>query len=209
MTPHFPKPSAHSVITGFFTPNEKDVNRGLGNNFGTTITMMAQDFAKSEASSFECWTDTQRETEQALLRAHLFDYFSSYLGLVKESSESTSCATKLSTYEGHGDLPSFWDWNWSNRCQLVNYETQWSVYNIDDYKRCVCFFWSHRPENDCAQNPRPKQCTWNLGEQPNETKSVKVRVPVAQLGDEVEVVPHNLLQGKMNFPKCQEIPTEN
>ena len=41
MTPHFPKPSAHSVITGFFVPNVYDLNRGLGNDFGTSITTMA------------------------------------------------------------------------------------------------------------------------------------------------------------------------
>lgn len=43
MTPHYPKPSAHDVITGFFKPNDSDLYFGAGNNFGTTTHIMAQD----------------------------------------------------------------------------------------------------------------------------------------------------------------------
>ena len=133
MTPHYPKPSAHQVISGLFYPNSYDVDRGLSNDFGTSITMMAQDFAKSEESSDECWTDTQRETVQAKLRASLFAYFSNYLGgLAKESLESMSCATKLSTYAGIGDVKSFWDYSNSYKCRFVQYETEWSIYNPDE-----------------------------------------------------------------------------
>ena len=44
MTPQWQKPSAHEVITGLFKPNEKDSRTfNAGNNFGTTIALLAQD----------------------------------------------------------------------------------------------------------------------------------------------------------------------
>lgn len=43
MTPHFPHPSAHNVMTGFFIANDSDLNHGAGNDFGTSILIMSQD----------------------------------------------------------------------------------------------------------------------------------------------------------------------
>ena len=67
MTPQFPKPSAHNVITGIFKPNASDMAFGAGNNFGTTIHIMAQD--SEEALTEECFADNGIETEAASLRA--------------------------------------------------------------------------------------------------------------------------------------------
>ena len=43
MTPHFPKPSAHDIITGFFEPNSDDLGKQVGPDFGTSINAMAMD----------------------------------------------------------------------------------------------------------------------------------------------------------------------
>lgn len=40
MTPRYPKPSAHDVMTGFYEPNGTDLINSAGNNFGTTIDIM-------------------------------------------------------------------------------------------------------------------------------------------------------------------------
>ena len=40
MTPHYPNPSVHDVVTGWFSP---DIDTSSGLNFGTTIAIMAQD----------------------------------------------------------------------------------------------------------------------------------------------------------------------
>ena len=61
MTPHFPKPSAHDVITGIFEPNQRDLDFGIGNDFGTTIAIMAQD-AKDGVTA-ECYTWDEQETQ--------------------------------------------------------------------------------------------------------------------------------------------------
>jgi len=47
----------------------------------------------------------------------------------------------------------------SNTCKLVNYETEFSIYNSEDYKRCVCYYWGDG-ENDCQQE-QIKRCQWN------------------------------------------------
>ena len=63
MTPHFPKPSAHDVVTGLFSPNERDQDFGIGNDFGTTIAIMAQD--ASDGFTAECYTQSQVETSNS------------------------------------------------------------------------------------------------------------------------------------------------
>ena len=40
MTPQDPKPSMHDVMTGFFVPKEKDIENGIGADFGTTINII-------------------------------------------------------------------------------------------------------------------------------------------------------------------------
>ena len=54
---------------------------------------------------------------------------------------------------GAGDVPSHWDKSTTaNRCELVSYVTKFSVYNAEDYKRCVCHFFSKNGhETDCPQ----------------------------------------------------------
>ena len=41
----------------------------------------------------------------------------------------------------------------------MNYVTKFSIYNPDDYKRCVCWFWGDG-EIDCPQK-RVDRCTWS------------------------------------------------
>ena len=72
MTPQYPRPSAHNVITGFFDPNHYDARGGLGRDFGTTIAIMAQDKADAYLSTSECNNLYKEESEQAKQRASLF-----------------------------------------------------------------------------------------------------------------------------------------
>ena len=43
MTPQFPLVSAHDIMTGFFEPNNIDLNYDLGSEFGTTTIVISQD----------------------------------------------------------------------------------------------------------------------------------------------------------------------
>jgi len=40
MTPQYPKPSMHDVLTGFMVPTEADKKVGIGANFGTTVNII-------------------------------------------------------------------------------------------------------------------------------------------------------------------------
>ena len=70
MTPHHPAPSVHNVVTGFFIPNEPDSILETGNNFGTTIAIMAQD--KPDTSTDECGTIGQVESQNAITRGIIY-----------------------------------------------------------------------------------------------------------------------------------------
>ena len=52
MTPHYPKPSAHEVITGFFVPNGVDLENSATISFGATIDIMAMD--RTNGTTSEC-----------------------------------------------------------------------------------------------------------------------------------------------------------
>ena len=46
---------------------------------------------------------------------------------------------------------------------LVNYDTQFSIYNEDDYKKCVCSSYpksSQGLDADCPQKPEAERCNW-------------------------------------------------
>ena len=139
MTPQFPKPSAHDVVTGFFVPNNRDTNLNAGNNFGTTIPIMAQD--NLEGPTDECM-DGRKESYQASVRMKLY---SMLLFLFADMSQESnlSCISTYLDYGGSGEQLSHWSKNSKrpNTCILVNYVTQYSVYDADDYKRCVCDSW--------------------------------------------------------------------
>ena len=40
MTPQDPKPSMHDVMTGFFVPNDVDIQKNIGADFGTTTNII-------------------------------------------------------------------------------------------------------------------------------------------------------------------------
>lgn len=72
MTPQYPKPSAHDVMTGFFNPNGIDVSAGADNNFGSTIAILVQD-EEHPTSLKVCNTSSNTKAAKAL--ANIFVAF--------------------------------------------------------------------------------------------------------------------------------------
>jgi hypothetical protein len=62
---------------------------------------------------------------------------------------------------GSGNIPIYWDrdYNNDNRCILVDYDERWSIFNRDDYKRCVCYFFDN-DEDGCPQTFNSWNCFW-------------------------------------------------
>jgi len=53
---------------------------------------------------------------------------------------------------GYGDAVAYFDEDWSGmvRCRPVEWQTPYSIYTRDDYKRCVCDL-EGDGEDDCGQ----------------------------------------------------------
>jgi len=133
MTPQSPKPSGHDALVGWWKPNSDDIssNRKLG--FGIQIMIIN--------GGRECGGHTP--TEMAENRVAYFraacDFFGISPGenlqctMMKEFGESSSAA-----------MPIYWeqDWNQNCECQLVNYQTSWSIFDSPSdldgpYRKCV------------------------------------------------------------------------
>ena len=79
-------------------------------------------------------------------------------------------------------MKSFWDRHWEkNKCTLVNYETSFSAYNREDYKRCVCWNWGNG-EEDCPQT-ETFMCSW----QGDVQLSKKFEIPIFSNGGDLEI----------------------
>ena len=119
----------------------------IGSNFGTTTAILAQD--TMDLTTEECGHFDHIETNQSTRRAQIFAHFVSFMGL--ESENYYGCADKFIAADGAGNVPSNWDKSTNeNQCELVSFVTQFSVYNAEDYKKCVCYFYSKNGhEVDC------------------------------------------------------------
>ena len=71
MTPQHPAPSVHNVVTGFFIPNNADKNKKAGNNFGTTIVIMAQDEPDEKTDECATWTNTPNAVTRGIIYSDL------------------------------------------------------------------------------------------------------------------------------------------
>ena len=101
---------------------------------------MAQD--QLGTGTDECMSGTW-ESAGAIQRSQAYNNMLFFFGGM-ESEDHVGCRTTLLDYRGAGDQDAFWTPDYSNRpnrCKLVNYEQRYSVYNEDDYKRCVCENW--------------------------------------------------------------------
>jgi len=144
MTPQSPKPSMHDVVSGFYVPNAVDVEAGIKGGFGSTINIINGDM--------ECGAGANIWAER---RGSYYMEFLAELGLDVSSETDLSCATEKSFPEGGtGDVNGFFqdgqDGNEKGKCQLVSWQTGYSMYARDDYKRCVCDTWGEG-ETDCPQ----------------------------------------------------------
>ena len=88
---------------------------------------------------------------------------------------------KLLDYNGAGDVQSFWFPDTLNTCKAVSYETEFSIYNPDDYKRCVCWNWGDGPQ-DCPQDSATQLCNWTTVA----ARTTEIVVPVNAVGELVE-----------------------
>ena len=144
MTPQSPKPSIHDVATGFMVPTASDISAGFGANFGVTTNIIN--------GGQECgggWENTKSES-----RISYYTEFLNYFGLPAEARETMTCGNLSSSFPtgGYGDAFAYFDqgWNGEAECIPVKWQTPYTVYTRDDYKRCICDYFGDG-EADCPQ----------------------------------------------------------
>merc|ERR1712110_1182331 len=88
--------------------------------------------------------------------AHRIEYYTAFLDwfdLPEEAEEGKSCKDQSRLPAGgYGDAPGYFHqaWDGSAACIPVTWQTGWTIYARDDYKRCVCDFFGEG-EASCPQ----------------------------------------------------------
>lgn len=139
MMPQSPKPSMHEVSTNLYVPNAYDVSRDLGATFGATTLIIN--------GGLEC-SKGGEENENSQKRASHYVAFLNYFGLPEETEASLGCADMQPfASESSSSYPMSLDMNWAitDSCKVAPWFTGFSIFNEDDYKRCVC--WAIDPDN--------------------------------------------------------------
>ena len=140
MTPRSPMPSMHEIATGFYKPNEHDELSQIFPAFGATTNVFN--------GNKECNVEFGTESDSAYHRAQIYLDLLNFFNLHPEYHLGCS---KMGPFpeEGAGSHAQYFTKGVkANSCDLVNFPTAYSLYNRNDYKRCVCDSW-FMDESDC------------------------------------------------------------
>lgn len=144
MSPQNPSPSMHEVMTDFYKPNAVDNQKGIHEvGFGLSVNIL---------NSGECGgqQESVKTNERIEFYKEFIDYFKkqddqSSLSSATETGLSCTGMTAMTTYnDGAGDVKNYFEKRWDsplNTCKLVPWQTEFPLYAIDSYKRCVCKSW--------------------------------------------------------------------
>jgi hypothetical protein len=145
MTPQNPKPSMHEVATGYMVPTYADIHNNIdeGYEFGATTNIIN--------GGQECGSGS--EDARSTNRINYYKALLTDFGLPAENDNTLGCKNQGSFgNSGYGHHALYFDTKWwpEGGCKIVNWQTGYSAYTPDDYKRCVCDAWGTDPEVDCA-----------------------------------------------------------
>jgi hypothetical protein len=128
MTPQSPKPSMHDVMVGFWKPNASDLASGNRRGFGATTNIIN--------GGIECgkWTETAGSLNR-------IKYFKAMIGAVGGSLWSNLDCGGSQSFSSNGSamVLSYFEENWDGTqwCHMVSWQTGFSVFVPDAYRRCV------------------------------------------------------------------------
>ena len=100
--------------------------------FGTTINLL---YGETECNMADDGDDSSLMNR----RIEIFTYFNELFGA--NFNSLTSCSFSLSfSSEGSGNIAAYWYPSEREEfvCEIVLSSTQYSIYDRDDYKRCIC-----------------------------------------------------------------------
>ena len=140
MTPRSPMPSMHEIAAGFFQPNEHDELSQIFPAFGATTNV----YNGNKECNVEFGTESDAAYHRAQIYLDLLNFFNLHpeyhLGCSKMGPFPEEGAASHAQYFTKGVK--------ANSCDLVTFPTAYSLYNRNDYKRCVCDSW-FMDEGEC------------------------------------------------------------
>merc|ERR1711920_744695 len=87
-------------------------------------------------------------------RIKYYKAFLEYFDLPAEDESTMTCGNLKSSFPtgGYGDAVAYFDKGWSSdkECIPVKWQTPYSIYTRDDYKRCICDHFGDK-EKSCPQ----------------------------------------------------------
>jgi hypothetical protein len=93
------------------------------------------------------------ENTKSQSRITYYQAFLDYFDLPAEQESTMTCGGQPSAFPdgGYGDALAYFDEDWSGdeKCRIVKWQTPYSIYTMDDYKRCICDLHGNG-EADCA-----------------------------------------------------------
>jgi hypothetical protein len=127
----------HDTILGFFEPNDRDNRKNICTEcFGTTTNILN---GKKECRS---WHTNTAGADRASYFTELCDFFGANCST--QTEQELNCNNQSFFHYGNTGAV-FSDYiapHWTdNKCYVVEWRTDYSVYNTNDYKRCVCDKW--------------------------------------------------------------------
>lgn len=151
MSPRSPMPSMHEIATGFFKPNQHDELSQIFPAFGATTNI----FNGNKECNVEFGTESDSAYHRAQIYLDMLTFFNLHpeyhLGCSKMGPFPEEGFAAHAQYFTKGVKP--------NSCDLVSFPTAYSLYNLNDYKRCVCESWMIEEENcvlgDAENQKRP------------------------------------------------------
>ena len=133
-------PTMHDSILGFYEPSTQGEGSGLCTGcFGTTINII---------NGFEeCryWVNSPDAATRASYYTEFCDQFGAECPMGNDQELKCKDMDRFN-YNGTGaSFSHYITPHWTrNKCYFVNWDTGYSVYNTNDYKRCVCEKWDSR-----------------------------------------------------------------
>jgi len=143
MTPKKPKPSVHDVVTGYFVPNSTDASANIvANSFGTTINVVN--------GTGEC--GRLPESRRSETRSSYYSDWLAFFELPDENDLGCGSQPNHFPWGSASNVASHWHISSNGQCKPATWETPYSMYARDDYKRCVCDMFGEGAD-DCATAP--------------------------------------------------------
>ncbi len=136
MTPGSPKPSMHDMMVGYWQANASDTASGNRAGFGATTNIIN--------GGIECGKGT--ETAGSLSRIKYFKALTNAIGGRLGSNLECGAAQAFSA-GGSAVVLSYFEQSWdgSKTCQMVSWQTGFSIFIPGSYQRCVEYYFNVTP----------------------------------------------------------------